>query len=136
MLNYTQGKQLNLLKNLGFESPSWEDLIYLLIAIVVVVALCGAAWTLWDRSRQDPWLRLLARARKGALQRPAWNCPPAARRAANGAARWSQRVSANRAAGAGRLAAEAGSPALCAAHAQRSRLAALQREFKQLAWPT
>ncbi len=64
VLNYTQGKQLDLLKNIGFESPSWQDLIYVLIGIVVLASLIGAAWTLWDRAQHDPWLRLLARARK------------------------------------------------------------------------
>ena len=59
ILNYTQNKQLNLLRELGFEAPSWEDLLYLLIGIVVLASLLGAAWTLWDRTRQDPWLRLL-----------------------------------------------------------------------------
>jgi hypothetical protein len=64
VLNYTQGKQLNLLKGIGFESPSWADLSYVLIGIIVLAALLGAAWTLWDRAQHDPWLRLLARARK------------------------------------------------------------------------
>ena len=64
VLNYTQGKQLNLLKNIGFTSPSWQDLSYVLIAIVVVVSLAGAAWSLWERTQHDPWLRLLGRARK------------------------------------------------------------------------
>jgi protein-glutamine gamma-glutamyltransferase len=64
VLNYSQGKQLNLLKNIGFESPSWADLSYLLIGIVVLAAVAGGAWTLWDRTQHDPWLRLLARARK------------------------------------------------------------------------
>jgi len=63
VLNYTQVDQLNLLKNIGFEAPSWEDLIYLLCALVVGVSLVGAAWTAWDRQRQDPWLRLLGQAR-------------------------------------------------------------------------
>ncbi len=62
VLNYTQGKQLNLLRNIGFESPSWEDLAYLLIAAIVLSSLAGAAWTSWARRRQDPWLRLLAAA--------------------------------------------------------------------------
>lgn len=62
VLNYSQDKQFELLKNLGFESPSWQDLSYLLIVIVVVVSLCGAIWALWERSRQDPWLRLLQQA--------------------------------------------------------------------------
>ncbi|MDB5915706.1 MAG: putative rane protein, partial [Ramlibacter sp.] len=64
VLNYTQSRQLNLLRNLGFQSPSWEDLSHLLIGIVVLVALAGAAWSWWDRLQHDPWLRLLARARK------------------------------------------------------------------------
>ena len=64
VLNYTQGKQLNLLKNIGFTSPSWEDLSYVLIGIVVAVSIVGAAWGLWERTQHDPWLRLLERARK------------------------------------------------------------------------
>ena len=64
VLNYTQGKQLNLLKGIGFTSPSWADLSYVLIGSIVLAALLGAAWTLWDRAQHDPWLRLLARARK------------------------------------------------------------------------
>ena len=63
VLNYTQGRQFDLLRRIGFQSPSWEDLSYLLIGVVVVASLLGAAWTRWERSRQDPWLRLLARAR-------------------------------------------------------------------------
>jgi transglutaminase-like putative cysteine protease len=59
VLNYTQAKQLDLLKKIGFESPSWEDLIYLLCAIVITASLLGAAWSALDRRRQDPWLRLL-----------------------------------------------------------------------------
>ena len=79
VLNYSQATQLNLLKNLGFESPSWADLSYVLIGIVVFVSLLGAAWTLLERSRHDPWLRLLARAHKrltqaGVLLAP--NSPP------------------------------------------------------------
>ena len=64
VLNYTQGNQLNLLRNIGFESPSWTDLSSVLIGIVVIAAVVGAVWTLWDRTQHDPWLRLLARARK------------------------------------------------------------------------
>lgn len=64
VLNYSQSKQLDLLKNLGFESPSWEDLGKVLAGIVTLVGLIGAAFTLWERHHQDPWLRQLARARK------------------------------------------------------------------------
>jgi protein-glutamine gamma-glutamyltransferase len=64
VLNYSQAKQLDLLKNLGFQSPSWEDLGKVLAGIVTLVGLIGAAFTLWERHHQDPWLRQLARARK------------------------------------------------------------------------
>jgi len=64
ILNYSQSKQLDLLKNMGFNSPSWADLSYVLIGIIVTVSLIGAAWTLYARSQHDPWLRLLYSARK------------------------------------------------------------------------
>jgi protein-glutamine gamma-glutamyltransferase len=63
ILNYTEAKQLDLLKNLGFASPSWADLSYVLIAVVVAASLLGIAWTLWDRRQHDPWLRLLSSVR-------------------------------------------------------------------------
>ncbi len=62
VLNYTQGQQLKLLERLGFEAPSWEDLIYVLICVVVIASLGAALWGLWERHHRDPWLDLLARA--------------------------------------------------------------------------
>ncbi|MBE0474111.1 DUF3488 and transglutaminase-like domain-containing protein [Rhodoferax sp.] len=62
VLNYSQTRQLDLLKNIGFKEPDWQDLIYLLCAIVVTASLLGAAWSAWERHQQDPWLRLLHRA--------------------------------------------------------------------------
>jgi hypothetical protein len=79
VLNYSQAKQLNLLKNIGFESPSWEDLFYVLTGLLVAVSLAGAAWTRWEKSRHDPWLGLLWRAQKrlkqAGVELPA-NAPP------------------------------------------------------------
>jgi transglutaminase-like putative cysteine protease len=63
VLSYTQTRQLDLLKDIGFDAPSWEDLIVLLCAIVVTLSLLAAAWSAWEQQRQDPWLRLLGRAR-------------------------------------------------------------------------
>jgi transglutaminase-like putative cysteine protease len=60
ILNYSETTQLNILKNLGFSSPSWADLSYVLIAIIVAASLIGIAWTTWDKRQHDPWLRLLA----------------------------------------------------------------------------
>ena len=63
VLNFTQGRQLDLLKSLGFETPSWRDLAYVLIGVVVAVSLAGAGWSLWERQQHDPWLRLLQKGR-------------------------------------------------------------------------
>ena len=60
VLNYTQAKQFELLKNLGFASPSWEDLSYVIIGVLLLVSLAASAWSLWERHQHDPWLRLLA----------------------------------------------------------------------------
>ena len=63
VLNYSRGQQMEVLKNLGFESPSWEDLARLLAGAVSSLALAGAAWAWWDRHRIDPWARQMARLR-------------------------------------------------------------------------
>jgi protein-glutamine gamma-glutamyltransferase len=134
VLNYTQGRQLDLLKNLGFKSPSWTDLAYVLIGVVVFVSLLGAAWTLWERQQHDPWLRLLQRARARLHKlgvESADHTPPRelARRvqqhwgnagAAAPLAQWLLQLEAQRYARPG---------------ASSATLASLQREFQRLAWP-
>ena len=79
VLNYSQAKQLKLLRNIGFTAPGWEDLSMVLIGLIVLVSLLGAAWTQWERMRQDPWLRLLHTARsrlqKAGLVLPAESPP-------------------------------------------------------------
>ena len=79
VLNYSQSKQLDLLRNIGFTSPDWADLGYVLIGVIVFASLIGAAWTLWERQRQDPWLRLLQKAtlrvQRAGMAVPA-NAPP------------------------------------------------------------
>jgi transglutaminase-like putative cysteine protease len=136
VLNYTQAKQLNLLRNLGFESPSWEDLSYVLIFIVVLASLVGAAWTLWERHRQDPWLRLYQRAtqklKDAGLPLPP-NTPPRqmAQRLRQSPldndpiAQWLLRLEA------WRYQPQATTTAKTPATALRT----LQREFKRLPWP-
>ena len=64
VLNYTQSRQFDLLKSLGFESPSWQDLARIIAGLLAAAALGGFAWARWERSQHDPWLRLLARARR------------------------------------------------------------------------
>ena len=139
VLNYSQARQLDLLKNIGFESPSWEHLSYVLIGIIVAVSLAGAAWAQWDRMRQDPWLRLLhaaqAHLRRAGLAVEA-SMPPRAlaqalRTSAGGGpelepvCEWLLRMEAVR------YAASGGS-----ALARRTALGTLRQEFRRLPWPT
>ena len=131
VLNYTQSKQLNLLKNLGFSSPSWEDLSYVLLALLVSLALAGGGWSLWDRRQHDPWLRLLLRVRKrlvqAGLELPSATPPREIAtlvtvrfgEPARALADWLLKLEAQR---------YARTPGVS--------LTALQREFKQLTWPT
>jgi len=63
VLNYTQSRQLDLLKDIGFSAPSLRDLATVLAWLLVAVSVAGAGWTLWERSQHDPWLRLLRKAR-------------------------------------------------------------------------
>ena len=143
VLNYTQTKQLNLLKDIGFATPGWEDLSYLLIGIVVFVSLCGAAWTLWEKSRHDPWLRLLARAQKrlvGVGLTLAPNTPP--RSIAQQMATQKDRIASlgeNRSqllsSWLHRLEAARYARASVDAPDFKAKLKTLQREFNQLTWP-
>ena len=135
VLNYTQGKQLNLLKDIGFKSPGWEDLSYVLIGIVVFVSAVGAAWTLWEQTQHDPWLRLLGKARKrlakAGIQSSAASTPrqlagllPAPSEPASQALHdWLLQLEALRYAEA---------PRTGQAH---SAFKQLQRQFKTLSWP-
>jgi len=79
VLNYTQSRQLDLLRALGFDAPDWQDLARVLAGLVVAAALGGALWSVWERLQHDPWLRLLGQARhrlaRAGLQLPA-SSPP------------------------------------------------------------
>ena len=64
VLNYSRGQQFDLMKRLGFESPSWQDLASTLILVLCTASLAGAAWAWWDRRRLDPWQRLQGRVQQ------------------------------------------------------------------------
>ncbi len=64
VLNYSRGQQLDVLKQIGFSSPTWEDLALLLVAALSGLALAGAVWAWLDRHRVDPWVRQLERIKR------------------------------------------------------------------------
>jgi len=140
VLNYTQGRQLNLLQNLGFESPSWEDLSYVLIGILVAAALLGAGWTLWDRAQHDPWVRLLARARKRLDKAGISSTPATSPRqlAQEVVARYGREQGGNGQALADwllRLEQQRYAAAPAGAGKAAPQLHALREEFNRLSWP-
>jgi protein-glutamine gamma-glutamyltransferase len=135
VLNYTQGRQLDLLKNLGFKSPSWTDLAYVLIGVIVFVSLVGAAWTLWERQQHDPWLRLLQRARAQlrTLGVDSADHTPPRELAHRVQQRWGTAGPAPRVA---QWLLQLEAQRYCRPGAPNiPTLATLQREFRQLAWP-
>jgi hypothetical protein len=64
VLNYSRGQQFDLLRSLGLKAPEGRDLASLLVLLLAVAALGGAAWAWWDRQRRDPWQRLEQRVRE------------------------------------------------------------------------
>ena len=133
VLNYSQARQLDLLKRLGFEAPSWEDLGYLLAGLLVTASLGGALWTLWERRQHDPWLRLLNQARQRAARAGLVSTPQQPPRqlalqlqqqfgnSAQAVVDWLLRLERMRYAGPG--------PGTAVT------LRTLQREWRQLRWP-
>ena len=136
VLNYTQSRQFDLLRNLGFQTPSWQDLGKVLASLLAAAALAGIGWAWWERGQHDPWLRLLARARRklaqaGVAAPP--NAPPRALAAQAAASAlpadlrqslqdWLLALERLRYAPGGQ-----GSP--------RGRLSALNRQLRRLRWP-
>ena len=64
VLNYSRGQQFDVLKQMGFATPGWEDLALLLVGTLVGLALAGATWAWLDRHHVDPWVRQLERIRR------------------------------------------------------------------------
>ena len=130
VLNYTQGRQLDLLKSLGVQSPGWPDLVRLMGLLAAAAAAIGVGWALWSRHRHDPWQHLLLQARRrlahAGLPLPPHTPPRSmARQAreslgapAEPAAQWLLRVEQAR----------------YAPHTAIA-LAQLQRELRRLPWP-
>lgn len=67
VMSYSRTRQFDLLQGLGFEAPSWRDLVLVMSLLVSVAGLGGALWAWLDRRRIDPWLRLHGRVRLALL---------------------------------------------------------------------
>jgi transglutaminase-like putative cysteine protease len=63
VLNYSSGRQLDLLRQLGVRSPTWQDLVLALLGLIVAASALGAVWAWWERRHVDPWLASYRRMR-------------------------------------------------------------------------
>ena len=145
VLNYTQGRQFELLKNIGFQSPGWEDLAMVLTGIIVLATVAGGGWTWWERSQHDPWLRLLGRARKrlakaGIDNTPATSPRELARRVlqqygAQGQALhdWLMQFERQRYAGSAHAASP--QPTMPMLPSPARQLGELRQQFRRIRWP-
>ncbi|MDE2611876.1 MAG: DUF3488 domain-containing transglutaminase family protein [Burkholderiales bacterium] len=64
VLNYSRGRQFELLRWLGVERPDGQTLVSTLVGLLGVAALAAAGWAWWDRRRRDPWQRLQQRVQQ------------------------------------------------------------------------
>jgi transglutaminase-like putative cysteine protease len=80
VLQYSRNRQLALLRDWGFDSPDWVDLVRLCGAVLIGTSLIGLAWLWWTRPRQAraPWQKPLQRLHRAlvnaGLPAPA-HCP-------------------------------------------------------------
>ncbi|APW38605.1 transglutaminase [Rhodoferax koreense] len=138
VLNYTQTRQLDLLKRLGLDVAGWEDLVRAIGVLLALLGAAGVGWMLWERRQHDPWLRLLAQAqarlRQAGVEVPAATPPRqmAALLARHFDAEADDRTAAVR---DWLLQLEAQRYAPAASPERRAGLARLRRVFQQLAWP-
>src|SRR5690606_759974 len=69
VLQYSRARQMDMLKNWGFASPDWVDLLRLAGGMLLVISVLGMAWLWWMRPRTQatPWQRPMQRVHQ-ALQ--------------------------------------------------------------------
>ncbi len=63
VLNYTQSRQLDLLKSLGVQAPSWVDLLRMMGAFAGAAALLWLGWMARTHRQRDEWIKLMDKAR-------------------------------------------------------------------------
>lgn len=75
VLNYSQGRQLDVLRRLGLEAQDWTDLARALVIALTNLSLAALVWAWWERRRFDPWLVSYAQVRE-LLARVDIDAPP------------------------------------------------------------
>lgn len=130
--NYGSSQQLELLRQFGFETPSQDQLAYVLAALLGLAALVGALWARWRQPPDQVWRRLhrllLRKLAACGLPTGAHQSPRALAQALGQAfgdaaqpmCNWLLRLEQAR----------------YQAGASTGALSALEREFKRLAWST
>jgi transglutaminase-like putative cysteine protease len=63
VLNYSQGRQLDVLRRLGLDAEDWTDLARALVIALTNLSLAALVWAWWERRRFDPWLVSYAQVR-------------------------------------------------------------------------
>jgi len=69
VLQYSRNRQMDLLRNWGFDSPDWTDLVRLCGVVLLGVSLLGLVWLWWTRPRlpHTPWQKPLLRVHRALL---------------------------------------------------------------------
>lgn len=80
VLQYSRHRQMQLLKDWGFDSPSATDLIRLCGIVIACTSVLGIGWLWWTRPRtpRSPWRRPLVRVHRALTSAglpPPSNCP-------------------------------------------------------------
>lgn len=134
VLNYTEDRQLNLLKRLGFSDPDWSSMARVLGLLAVAALVAGLSWNAVQQRRRDPWLRLYAQARSRLARRglPSSDALPPRALASQ---LLQQRGDAARPVADWLLRLEAQRYAPATSTQRRATLARLAREMRGLHWP-
>jgi hypothetical protein len=136
VLNYTQSRQFDLLRQLGLHATQWQTLLQWLAGLAALAALTICAWLWRERhTQQDGWQRLRAQAQRRLQQAGLTLAPHAPPRAmaSCASAQWGPNAAALEA-WLLRLEQQRYAPPFANTH-QAESLNQLRRDFKALPWP-
>ena len=64
VLNFGPNHQFNVLRQMGFSSPGWEELGYVMAGLAVCASVASTLWSVLRRQRHDPYTALLHTTRR------------------------------------------------------------------------